>query len=50
MLLVPVGTRSPICSSDIATNFPFSSVTLAMDGKQPPDDDNGGTEANSIVC
>ena len=52
MLTVPVGTWSPICSSDIATNLPFSSFTLATDGKQPPDvdDDDDGTETNSIAC
>ena len=32
-MLVPVGTVSPICSSDIITDFPFSRVTLAVDGK-----------------
>ena len=33
---VPVCTRSPFCSSDIATDLPFSSLIFAIDGKQPP--------------
>ena len=41
---LPVCTLSPISSSDIVTDFPFSRFTLAVDGKQPPppDDDGGG--------
>ena len=31
---IPVLTRSPICSSDILIEFPFSRETLAADGKQ----------------
>ena len=31
---IPVCTVSPICSSDIATDFPFLSGTLAVEGKQ----------------
>ena len=31
---IPVCTLSPICSSDILTDFPFSRETLATDGKQ----------------
>ena len=33
-MLIPVWTRSPICSSDIATDLPFSRVSLADAGKQ----------------
>ena len=29
----PVCTLSPICSSDIVTIFPLSSLTLEMEGK-----------------
>ena len=29
----PVCTLSPTCSSDIVTDFPFSRVTVATDGK-----------------
>ena len=36
--VLPVCTWSPICSSDIITDFPFSSLTLEADGKQPPPD------------
>ena len=32
---VPVCTLSPTCSSDIVNSFPFSRLTLAVDGKQP---------------
>ena len=32
---LPVCTLDPICSSDILTDFPFSRLTLAEDGKQP---------------
>ena len=38
-MLIPVCTLSPICSSDIVTDFPFSTLTLATDGKQPDVDD-----------
>ena len=33
-MYLPVCTRSPICRSDIVTDFPFSSLTLAIAGKQ----------------
>ena len=32
---LPVCTLSPIYSSHIATDFPFSRMVLAVDGKQP---------------
>ena len=35
---IPVCTWSPIFRSDIVTDFPFWSFTLANDGKQPPPD------------
>ena len=38
---IPVGTLSPICSSDIFTDFPFLSWTLAVEGKQPPPPPDG---------
>ena len=41
-MLVPVWTLSPICRSDIFTEFPFSILTFAKLGKQPSDDDDGG--------
>ena len=34
LLLIPVGTLSPICSSAIGTVFPLSIVTFEADGKQ----------------
>ena len=39
---IPVCTLSPIFSSDIVTDLPFSRDTLAADGKQPPPDGGGG--------
>ena len=39
---LPVCTLSPICSSEIATDFVFSRITLAVDGKQSPPPDGGG--------
>ena len=33
---------SPICSSDIARDFPFSTLTVAVDGKQLLRDGGGG--------
>ena len=35
LMFVPVCTLSPICSSDIVTDFPFLILTVATDGKQP---------------
>ena len=35
-LIIPVCTRSPVHSSDIVMDFPFSSLTIAPAGKQPP--------------
>ena len=32
-MFVPVCTLSPISSSDIVTDFPFSTLTVATDGK-----------------
>ena len=32
---LPVCTLSPVCSSDISTDFPFSRLTLALEGKHP---------------
>ena len=34
-MLLPVCTLSPVSSSDICTDLPFSRVTVAVDGKQP---------------
>ena len=48
MLLILVCTRSPICSSDIATRSPLSRDTLAADGKQPDDDDDDGGGGSNI--
>ena len=31
---IPVLTWSPVCNSDIATDLPFSTFTLARNGKQ----------------
>ena len=42
MILIPVCTLSPICSSDIVRDFPFSALTVAVDGKQLLPDDGGG--------
>ena len=42
---IPVCTRSPTCSSDMVTDFPFSRYTLAEEGKQPSfesDEELGG--------
>ena len=41
-MALPVCTLSPVCSSDIVTDFPSIRVTLAFDGKQPPPPDGGG--------
>ena len=35
---IPVCTLSPIFRSAIVTDLPFSSLTSAKDGKQPPPD------------
>ena len=35
LLLIPVCTWSPGHNSDMSTQFPFSSLILAIDGKQP---------------
>ena len=40
-LSLPVCTLSPISSSHIVTDLPFSRVTLVVDGKQPPFPDGG---------
>ena len=46
---------SPICSSDIARDFPFSTLTVAVDGKQLLRDggdgggDGDGAKNNKIV-
>ena len=32
-MFIPVCTLSPVWSSDIFTDFPFSRLTLALDGK-----------------
>ena len=40
---LPVRTLSPVCSSDIVTDIPFSRETLAVLGKQPPPSDGGAT-------
>ena len=50
MITPPVCTRSPICSSDIVTKCPFSSLILAIDGKQPrPPDGGGGARVVVVV-
>ena len=43
---LPVCTRSLICSSDNARNYPFSRETLAVDGKQRP----AAIPANPTAC
>ena len=43
LMFLPVCTLSPICSSDIVTDFPFLILTVATDGKQP-------STGNSIKC
>ena len=35
-MVLPVCTRSPVCNSDIVTDFPFLRFNLAEDGKQSP--------------
>ena len=47
-MLLPVCILSPVCSSDIVTDLPFSRVTLAVDGKQPPPDGGGGEGDGAI--
>ena len=37
LISIPVCTLSPICNSHIVTDFPFSILTFAMDGKQLDD-------------
>ena len=32
---LPICTLNPICISDIVTDFPFSKLTVAVEGKQP---------------
>ena len=39
---IPVCTWSPICSSDIVTDFPFSRLVFAWDGKQEGGGGGGG--------
>ena len=51
--LKPVLILSPVFNSDIATDPPFSTFTLATDGKQPPPDGGGGgggVSTNSKYC
>ena len=35
LYFVPVSTLSPLFTSDIVTDFPFSRFILAVDGKHP---------------
>ena len=49
LMLLPVCTLSPICSSDIVIDLPFSRVTLAVDGKQPPPDDGAAVVVVVVV-
>ena len=42
MILIPVLTLSPTFRSHIFIDSPFSTSTVATDGKQFPDDDDGG--------
>ena len=47
----PVSTLSPICNSDIAIDLPFSTFTVATDGKQlppPPDGGDGGGGGGTV--
>ena len=39
---IPVCTKSPIFSSDIVNDLPFSRLTLDADGKQAGDGGGGG--------
>ena len=49
-LAVPVCTLSPICSSNIFTDFPFSRITSLDDGKHPPPPPpDGGGDAGVVV-
>ena len=43
--MVPACTLSPICSSDICTDFPFSILTFAIRGKHG----GGGAKSNISV-
>ena len=47
--LLPVITLSPTCSSDIATDFPFSKETLAAEGKQERGGCAGGGGGGGMV-
>ena len=49
--VLPVCTLSPFCRSDIVTLLPFSSLTLAVKGKQPlsPPEFEGGGAAVVVV-
>ena len=40
-MAIPVCTWSPICNSDIFTDFPFLRLILEFDGKQPPPPSDG---------
>ena len=46
---MPVCTLSPICSSDICTDFPVSKMTRDVDGKHPPPPDGGGDGGGVVV-
>ena len=46
-MVLPVCTRSPVCNSDIVTDFPFLRFNLAEDGKQSPSDDGAGVRAGA---
>ena len=49
-MVLPVCTRSPVCNSDIVTDFPFLRFNLAEDGKQSPPDDGAGVGAGVGGC
>ena len=42
LISIPVCTRSPICSLDMVTEFPLSSLTVATEGKHFLLDGGGG--------
>ena len=48
-MLSPVSIWSPIFSSNIGTDLPLLTWTLAVDGKQLPDEDDGEEEEGGTI-
>ena len=50
LIIKPVSTRSPVFNSDITIDLPFSTFTVAIDGKQSFFGGGGGGTVNNHYC